>query len=286
MLLMLPGRSCLPILLCLLALLACAPDGAQAQEAPLSPADAAAAPPVDLASVPVERATPRATVQTFLKSLLKAAESAPGESRTQLLDAAAATLDTSSLVTREQARNLAIKLKAGVLDRYARVVYEEIPDAPVGPPFVLVDTPVGEVVVARMPAGDWRFTRETVDAIDTLAEYFAGSGLAEGITPIDALATPADYLRQAMPQALLQRAFILCWYQWIGIAVLIVLALVAGRVLAYAALSLLNRWLRHFGAEAGDAQRAKLAAPLTYSIASVIWWAFDRRRPWSPLGSA
>lgn len=226
-------------------------------------------------AVPAERASPRATMRTFLRGLIEADRADDPSVRRQLLDSVVQTFDRPPGLTDERTLAVAYTLKADILDRTGIVVYDDIPDHADGPPYIHLRTGAGIVEIARTPAGDWRFTRETMTSVDALARSLAGLQVVEGAVAIEDLRPMSAVLRDMMPEALMGRALILHWYQWIGMAVLAIVALVVGRALTFVALAVMNRRLHRLGVETKEAQRRKLIAPLTYSIAAAIWWTFD-----------
>jgi MscS family membrane protein len=259
----------MPLLALLLLLLGSllTPSTARAQEA--AAADNA---------VPAERANARATVRTFLRGWAEADEAASAD-RPQSIRRIVETLDLSELPAHSRTdlgETLAYLLKTEVLDKHALIDYERIPDDPSAPPYVVLVSPSGlRVVVGPDERGDWRFTRETVRNIQSIAAEFAGRATVAGVYSVEHLKPPAVALRDALPNWMTKPALVLYVYQWIGIAVLAVLALVVGRALVYVALALFGQRLTATGLVTEADARHIFNWPLGVVISMGLWWAFD-----------
>lgn len=182
------------------------------------------------APVPVERRSARATIRSFLDSVVAASR----DSKAELLDAAAACLDLTDLPagTRDRTgRDLAIKLKE-VIDRIKYVRYEEVPDLPDGPPWVFHSEPViaAEISIARTETGEWLFTRATVARIEDLYTYFESKPKVEGVGGSGIAFSPTLWLRSKMPPELRERGFLLEHWQWLGLLATILLGWIVAAV--------------------------------------------------------
>ncbi|MBX3730346.1 MAG: mechanosensitive ion channel family protein [Candidatus Sumerlaeia bacterium] len=259
----------LVLLLLLLGTLVATPQGSQAQEATADGSSAA---------VPVERANARATLRTFLRGWAEADE-ANSADRPLVIRRIVETLDLSELPSHSRndlGETLAYLLKTEVLDKHALINYERISDDPSAPPHVVLVSPSGlRVVVGPDERGDWRFTRETVRNIQSIATEFAGRGTVAGVYSVEHLKPPAVALRDALPNWMTKPALVLYVYQWIGLAVLAVLVLVIGRALVYLALALFGRRLTATGLVTEADARYIFNWPLGVVLSMGLWWAFD-----------
>lgn len=226
--------------------------------------------------------SPRDTMTTFLTA-----------ARNLELDQAARCLDLSDIHASAQAELgpvLAFKLKY-VLDRVSRIYVQEIPDDAEGPRYVAYHGKVGRVVIARKledpGKGHWLFTSETVDQIEPMfRQVLQGNVEAPGdLDPEQVQAasiweTPGVWLRLRLPAALRRPAGFLDVYQWIGLA----LALVISALAAYVVLGQLHRlvsWILHkFGSALSAAFVAKMLRPLTWLAAA---WLFFHMLVWLDL---
>jgi len=181
--------------------------------------------PVETLRVPADYASARATMQTFLEAFY-----ADGE---PLLDTAAACMDLSGLpaeLRTGRGRELAVELKH-VLDRTRYVSFEEIPDRAEDPPYVFLRTAEGEVVVARQPDGRWLFTADTVASVDELYRATRGREVVDGVQrQAPEAVTVSMRLREAIPDLLRGRVFLLESWQWLGLLGVLLLGVIAARM--------------------------------------------------------
>ncbi len=180
--------------------------------------------------VPAERASPRATMRTFLDSAVAASK----DKNALLLDAAASCLDLSALPAGTRAttgRDLAIKLKE-VIDRIALVDYETIPDTPTGKPWSFHYEPAlaAEIVIGPTAAGEWLFTAATVARLDDLYKYFEPLKKVEGVGGSGLEISPTLWLRSQFHPALHSKTFLLEHWQWLCLLILIVLGWIIARI--------------------------------------------------------
>lgn len=263
-------------LLCALALLFAPGTGFADAEGEQAEAEAATA---ETREVPAERRSPRATMRTFLRGFAEADEAASEALRDRALERIVGTLDlsdTPAIDRRRVGQRLAYDLKTKVLDKHAFIRYEDIPDDPDAEPYLVLQTAAGVVEIVPDTHGDWRFSRATVDSIDRLAAYFADRQTVEGVVTTDTLKPVSDLLRERLPRWMTRDGFMsLLWYQWIGIALLIMLALVFGRIISHIIIGFLESRVRKTRLGWDGSQSNRLVIPMTYIVAVLLWWTLE-----------
>ena len=122
-----------------------------------------------------------------------------------------------------------------VLDRAGFIFLQEIPNNPNRTtPYIHYAHPVGDIVIARMPAEDekapdrWVFDAETLRKLPALYSAMQNLPMAEGIPPSQPLTqffSLRERIRDTSP-ALLNRAVVIENWQWLAILLMIVMAAV------------------------------------------------------------
>ncbi|MCH7812452.1 MAG: hypothetical protein IID40_00390 [Planctomycetes bacterium] len=124
------------------------------------PADA----PEDTA-VTAARRTPAATMRTFIEAM----NAKPRDSAAAVECLNAEGRDAGAWAYKS--RETAVKLKT-VMDKIKRAVYPDIQVAPSETTYIWHTDPAGTIAIGRIDdglhKGEWRFTKQTVDAIDAL----------------------------------------------------------------------------------------------------------------------
>lgn len=222
------------------------------------------------APVPPELASPRATMRTFLGGMERASR---GERRG--LARAASCLDLSGVnevLRAKKGEELAIELKQ-VIDRVRFVVYDELPDAPTGDPYVFHRDLQGrgDVVIARQPDGRWLFTAETVAALPDLVRALEGRAAVAGATDVPFHLAPSLWLRQHVPASLRATTFLLEHWQWLGLLVLALAGLVCDRLLVGLIALVARLWLRRKGVTLDGDTVARGARPFGLLAMALAW---------------
>ncbi len=164
--------------------------------------------------VPDSLLSPRATLGHFLGNM-NAGEYA----------AAAECLDMTSKDRASRGKDLAYNLKA-VLDRLEEVDIEKIPD---DANFQQDGQNVWQfphepnIQIAKDAAGAWRFTPETVAAIDKLYAMHKSEKVISG----------GNWLRNLFPEKLTEEALLLPWYQWICLIIVILIGVLADAIVRF-----------------------------------------------------
>ncbi len=219
-----------------------------------------------------ERATQldsaRDTMSTFLGCMRR------GE-----YDQAAECLDLSRYRTgtREHIGGvLAYKLKY-VMDRIGRVYIQEVPDTPDGPRYVFYRGDLGRIVIARRPdgsrKGSWLFTAETVAVIGRMFRNVLGQPVDEAadaaLPPPGFRQAPGLWLRFRVPASLRPVFWRLQFYQWLGLALAVLLCVVVPRLVLAQVHLLFTLVLRKSGSSLTRSFVADKLRPLTWVVA---WW--------------
>ncbi len=245
---------------CLLSL--SAPVGvAAAEEAP------AAAPVQE--PVPAAYATPRATLRTFLTAVSEA-----GRGKTVRIRDAVRALDLSGLpknIGAQKDQELALVLK-DVIDRVRFIRYEEIPNDPKGPPWVLWEEPgLGRIVVARGTDGWWRFTDETVAHIDDLHRALEARKIVEGAERAPSFLSPAMWLRGKMPPGLRNVGFLFEHWQWLGLFAVVLVGFLLDRIFRSVLLGLLVRVLQRRKVSVERVGMVQALRPFGLLVTALFW---------------
>lgn len=221
--------------------------------------------------VPKELRSPQATMKTFLTAMNLIEE---GKKTEQALAQAIDCLDLSEVPENVRADfgQDAVVMLVEVIDRIRYVHWWNISDATQGEPYVFHEDDAGDIVIARTPAGAWKFTSETVAALPDLfrayedREKVAGSGGEIGYL------SPSIWLRSKFPSELRQVGFLLEHWQWIVIVILLSLGIIFQRAIAF---FLNNRMVARLKGRPGfDELRPEdldVGWPLAVFLVAVVW---------------
>lgn len=247
--------------LCLSALLACAAV-AQTTE---PPAPAAEPPPI-----PETLATPRATMETFLRAMEKVRDG-----KLEAMAEAVSTLDlseVSTLVRDEKGAETAWILQE-VVDLTRKPNTRKFSTRSEGRPYVWNTYDEGAIEIAFTEHVGWRFSAETVAALPAILDALLSRQAAEGAAA-DRSHLPLHLrLRASIPAELRARSLVLEHWQWLGILIIIVAGMVMDRLVA-AALRLGVRFWRTRHAEGTFREIDDgLLRPLGLMAMALVWWA-------------
>ena len=220
-------------------------------------------------TVPAERASARATMLTFLKSINDITRGHP-EKIKNAIDCLDLT-DVHPTVRQEKGRELALQLKE-IIDRTRYVEVEQISDEPLGPPFVFLLQTEGEVRIVRGESGDWRFSRGTVASIQTLYAAVSHRERVTGAIAVPLDSSPALWLRSRLPESLYQTRFLLEDWQWLFLFALILIGILADRILIGVVLTSAHSFLRRRQVDFADEFLRTGLRPLGLFIMAMIWW--------------
>lgn len=224
-------------------------------------AQAPVAPPADLDS-------PRAAMAKFLHAMNDVKRGSPGR-----IDDATAALDlgaVSALVRKERGRDLAWTLLE-VLDRTRQIDLKRIPARRTGAPYLFEAYPAGRVEISRGEDGGWRFSQATLAALQDILDGLSGvkskltdSAAGNAFLPLHLR------IRQALPEPLRQRSFVLENWQWLALLGLILVGVAVDYLITRGLRSWTRRW------RARQASRAELSEDLLRPFGLVamaaVWW--------------
>ena len=164
-------------------------------------------------------ASPRDTLRTFLEAMEQIKSGRPEALEDALR---AMNLDELPALVREsEGRDLAVKL-LGVINRTRIVNLEKVPSRRDGAPYVFRDDSDGAVIVAK-ENGSWRFSAETIRALPELYRAIEDQKTLHGEDESE-IASLSLRIRRALPAAYREKLFQLENWQWLGIAVILLLA--------------------------------------------------------------
>jgi len=195
--------------------------------------DDAAAPAQDAQpEVPEAYRSPRATMMTFLEAMdpdapdsqaaVNALALPPGADATAGEQAAARLLGVLNRLGRVQAWHLPDEatVRRENLDSFVFFPQTSLSDHR-----ALVQAGArGAIALAEQDDGAWKFSRETVEGLDAL--YASVESVERKIGADEAAFDPTLRLRRAMPEELRGRFLDIAYYQWLGLLLLIFIAVV------------------------------------------------------------
>jgi len=222
--------------------------------------------------VPVEYRSPRATMETFLKAMTD-----------NDLRGAVRCLDLSGL--REVEREASAPVLAGklllVMNRAKVVVYQEISDDPNAEgPFKFLLNRYGRIEIGRQAGGErnreWLFTAATVSSIERLYEAWESRPLLPEFRDdvgVSLNTLPSLWLREnIIPRHLKRTGLWLQHWQWLGIAIVLLVGWLAQRIAKLLLPWLAGRILRVKGREEPFEIEVSVLRPAAILILVAIWW--------------
>jgi MscS family membrane protein len=223
-------------------------------------------PPPPPSQPPAERASPRATMATFLEAVSE-----------RSWERAIATLNLpreeyGADVLAIRGRDRSAELKA-VIDRVAFVELEAVPEDMGDRRRYVWETVAGHpIALERVGQGEWLFARDTLDQLPELWEAVKDRDVVEGA--LAAPQTPALWLRSQVPAGLREGGFLLEYWQWLGLAILIFTGLLLERTLTFVLVrivagQLVRRWKSQ---RIEDELIAVAMRPLGVLAMAALWW--------------
>jgi MscS family membrane protein len=172
---------------------------------------------------------------------------------------------------------LAYKLKY-VMDRIGRVYVQEVPETAEGPPYVFYRGDLGRIVLARRAdaprKGAWLFSPETVALIEPMFravfdQPVEAASRDSALGPPSFWQTPGIWVRLHVPAALRAVFWRLHLYQWLGLALAVILSALVCRLLLAQVHRVVFLVLHKSGSALTKAFVAARLRPLTWLAA---WW--------------
>ena len=240
--------------------------------APVESAPAAAPAPVP-APIPDSLKTPRATMQTFLEAM-----EAVKQGQDEMMGRAVSTLDLSGinpLVRKEKGRDLAWLLLE-VIERTRAPDIRRFATRTSGPPFVFQTYPEGKVALVFVENRGWLFSAQTIAALPAILDGLAGKkkvavigdGEGEG-----AFLPLYLRIRNALPESLRQKVFVLEHWQWLGILLIITVGVVLDKLIAVLLRGAVRFWKRRYAEGAFRDVPDTMLRPLGLMAMAAVWWA-------------
>lgn len=227
------------------------------------------------------RRSARATMRTFLTAM----NADPQQLRQAVLCLDPAGQDAASWEVR--ARDLVVKLK-NVMDKTRLVVEVNLPDTPVGEPFVWESSADGNVVLARIEdavayekdwefapkPGEWRFTPETVRAIPALYRAKEREAIKEEVrqTGVEERLSVGLWLEQRVPVSLRREFLSLAIWKWLALACVLLLGWPVDALVAALVGLVFGGWLRRKRITMDRDVRRRAFRSTGAAGAALFWW--------------
>ena len=238
------------------------PGLTQAQDSESAAAEEAAPVPV-----PVELASPRATMTTFLHAMNDIKRGNPGR-----IDDALKALDLSqinALVRTERGTDLAWML-LDVMDRTRLINLDKIPTQPKQDQWVFETYRRGAIQITRQADGRWLFSARSLHQLPDIVEEVSDRTLLVGDEGTDSHLPFHLRMRNALPDYLKSTPFLLENWRWLALFILVVLGVLADRMLAWS-LALFVRRSSSRTQSFKDVPDTMLR-PLGLIAMAIIWW--------------
>lgn len=246
-----------------------APAPAQPDVPGTAPAPAATAP--DPA-----RATPSATMMTFLRAFPDETEGRPD----RIVPDAISTMQFTgalALLDEAQRREQAINLKY-VLDRSRYITegdlreYDRVAAAQSRGVVGVAALRSGSISLVRAENGEWLFSAETVAALRDMVDEVAGRPVVAGVTAtVEQARTVGQDIRRAMPLSLREKVVLLEGWQILGLLALVIIGMTADRIFVFLLTGITRLWLRRQGVDVEQVQVSPALRPLGWLASAAVW---------------
>ncbi len=213
--------------------------------------------------------SPREAMAVFLENMRAERERDWGRWR---YAAATLSLDHLPTVGREAAaRRIATELYA-IINRLEIVNLEELPGEEwEEDEWTYWELESGTITLARGEDGNWRFTRETIEAIPDLLSEVRDWPLVEGAPVTRFIDSPTAWFRTHLPPWLFARTMILENFQWIGMLLVILAGVVVDRTLRFLLEYLLRSRFRESEYEYNVEYLRALAKWAGIAAGGIVW---------------
>ncbi len=224
----------------------------------------------EVKEVPLELASPRATMRTFLTAMVEVKN---GDS--SALSQAVSCLDLSQIdpLLRGSLGKKAAEDVSMCIDRIAFVVFEDIPEVIQGQ-WVFSKARFeyqgarheGLIAIGVSEDGCWKFTPETVAGIGTYRAFLLDRAVVEGVQELETWETRWT---KRFPW-LGNRTFLLLNIQWVLMLAIILLAILVERLVNLSIKGLANRWLKRIHSNLTDKEARSLRLPFRIVSYAVV----------------
>jgi MscS family membrane protein len=261
----------------LLALLAIATAPALAQDPMLlqrateAASEDAAGDATEKSEVPdgVDLSSPRATFRTFFDAMASYARQRDRAARERAVTCFDLSANPSlrEEIGWKSARNL-----KNFIDRVRIVDLDELPDEVEGDYWLFDSWPQGEISLTRTSDGRWLFSSSTVDQLDALFESVRTEQVLEGIEGGGGAPQKlADVIRGQLPDAMLERSFLLENWQWLGLVLIALIGVIVERIVSSFVLRWLHQALHARTSVISGGTVAAFQKPLGIFAMAVVW---------------
>ncbi len=177
--------------------------------------------------------------------------------------------DTPRSLRGQEGPKRAVELK-DILDRTRRIDFQEVPDQPEGPPYVVLRRAEGEVVIEPDASGKWQFSKETVSNLPLLWRATADLGLVKGVT--QAPRTLPLWVRSKVPASWQKVHFLLESWQWLGLVLALFLGLIISRLVVTVFRKFIWGLVRRRLPETEERFLDRASRPLAITSMTAVWW--------------
>ncbi len=223
-----------------------------------------------------DRSTPRETFRSFLVNMIVYSSDTTEAAQKKAIRHSLQTLDLGDipLALREtQGIDVARDLKS-FLDRYELVDLDEIPERFDGVTYVWRKPAANtEVALTRDEDSLWLFTRKTVASLPVLLEMVRDNDVVEGVEQTVQPDNIADWLRQRLPDSLLNRGVYFENWQWIGLVIIVILGILVERLVITFLSRYIIRIVKRSRARADFKLNTQLIKPLGIFAMALLWSA-------------
>ena len=241
--------------------------GIPATPTPAAPGEEEPRQPRLFPDVPLD--TPREAMRVFLESMRAEREGNWGRWR---FAAATLSLDHLPTVGREAAaRRIASELYA-IINRLEFVNIEELPgEEYTEQEWVYWELEAANITLVRQEDGNWRFSRDTTEAIPEMFAEVRDRPLVEGAPVLRFVDSPTAWFRTHLPQWLFTRTFILENFQWLGMLLVILAGTVLDRVVRFVIEYILRSRFRESDYEYNSEYLRALAKWTGIAFGGIVW---------------
>lgn len=226
--------------------------------------------PVETKVVNPKLRSPRATMRTFIEGMNRWDEGG----REDALSALDLT-DIPAQVRESEGALLADQLKQ-ILDRDKKVLYQEIPDDPDAEPYVHLANPKGDIVIVpveREGMTEWRFSTATLASLRGLYDEYKDRGTAEGVEDTLPKVLSQRLRKQVgdrFPFLLRHGVFLENW-QWLGLFIIILVGMAAGRALTFALILAVRHRFQHEHLSLDKRFERDFVRPIRIALMAWVW---------------
>ncbi len=218
--------------------------------------------------------SPRVTMQTFLRGINETDGLTEADALTAL-----DLSDINESVRADVGRDLAVQLKSA-MDRIKLVEYNELPPESTGEAYSFFRSPEGRIVIdviedAETGEKAWKFTKATLENIESLYLAYKDKPLVEGLKPESEVDLPLSLqLRNWVHDNagfLLEKNLYLQNWQWLGLFSVILVGMVISRLIGLLMILIVRRWTRMQKVRVKGKLEKDFVRPIRISLMAWFW---------------